>query len=263
MSSAFQAFAAAFKVGRADYAMFWDWKSLVFGWFLRVLCLAAMWSMTAALIGNPRATDFLVIGNAVFAGAGATLWVVAASVWDRLDGTYDVLRSSAVNYPAVVVGRTFVWVINGTFFCAASLALLPPLLTAGRLLWVPSPIQLVILLLISLSSFTFALCLGLLATRASQLRNTIAGVAAALMATFCGVNVPMEFWSPSVQLVAALLPLTAGLQGLREAIDGNSVSWRFLWGELMVALLWGLLFRFFVHRLSESERKSGIRHQVT
>lgn len=95
--------------------------------------------------------------------------------------------------------------------------------------------------------------------RFMHLRNVVGNVINLSIMAFCGVQVPRSFWPETVQCVTAFLPVSHGLQAIRDLLDGMAAP-AVLAGaglELAVAAGWLVLAALTFRHLAEGGRKSG------
>jgi ABC-2 type transport system permease protein len=256
--NAIRVFRHGLLVGRQEFAVFWSWKTWLAGWMLRIVTSAAAWVLLGEALGSEEKLRFLLIGNAVIVGAQSAAWTVAASTWDRWDGTYPLLVVAPSGLLPAIMGRTSVWLLNGvatsllTFGILAAIFRMP--LPMPGTLFVP-----LIVVLICASTYGFALFLGSLVTRAPRWRNVVHNVATIVMTACCGVSVPVTFWPGWIQLVTKVLPVTHGLQSVR-LILGNEPGQGVLAGvgfEAAVGLGWLGMSVLILDRMANSGRADG------
>jgi ABC-2 type transport system permease protein len=258
MSNALRIFRYGFLIGRKDFVVFWNWKTWLGGWMLRIFCNAATWVLLGKAMGSQESLRFLLIGSAVFQGTAAAGWTVAASTWDRMDGTYPLLVIAPTSLAPIMIGRTSIWFLNGVATSLITFAILIaafglPLPMPGALL---APLAVV---LICATSYCFFLFLGSLTLRVVRLRNIIYGIATTLMMTMCGVTVPRDFWPPWVRMIANVLPVTHGLQSVRLLLsrgDGREIL-QGLIVELLIGVFWLGLAIWVMDRLADAGRADG------
>jgi ABC-2 type transport system permease protein len=200
-------------VGLQDFAIFWNWKTWVGGWMFRVFCSAVTWVLLGKVLGSQETLYFLVIGNAVFQGAGAP-GTAAACTWDRYDGTYPLLVIAPTSLVPAMVGRTSIWLLNNIATSLAAFMILATVFSVPM----PMPQTLFVPFAVAVvcgSVYGLTLFLGAFLIRAPQWRNIVHNVAMPLLMAFCGVTVPMTFWPPWIARLASFLPVTHGLGAIR------------------------------------------------
>lgn len=226
-------------VGLVDLRDFWTLRSWIFGWLMRILTNAFAWVLLGRVLGSEAKVHYLLIGNAAAAGTTAALWASNATTWSRYDGTHPLLVVAPGSLLAAVLGRTSIWLFNGV---ATSLVTFVVLFTVFDY-W-PHPAGALAafgcMLIVCVSTYGFALCMGALLSNRSQYRNIGLDLGGMIIMAFCGVSVPVEFWPTPVQWLANILPLTHGLAAIRMAIDhaaGPAIV-REVLSELAVASGW-------------------------
>ncbi|MDB4975731.1 MAG: type transporter [Myxococcaceae bacterium] len=256
--SALRGFAAGLRVGWADFRDFWTLRSWLFGWMLRIGTNAFAWVLLGRLLGSQEKQSYLLVGNAVAAGAAAALWASNAVTWARFDGVHPLMVAAPSSLLPPVLGRSSIWLLNGIATSLATFVVLalafdfrPP---AAAWLGLPPLVTLV-----CASSYAFGTFLGALVGRRIQLRNIVLDLGGTLYLALCGVSVPVSFWPAPVQLLAHLLPLTHGLDAIRGLLAGAPIS-RVLasasW-ELLIGLAWLCASMTVLDRFAEAGRADG------
>jgi len=255
---ALRVFSFGLLVGWRDLAVFWNWKTWTLGWILRVCAVAGSWILLGKLLQSEELIEFLLIGNAIAAGASAAAWAIPASTWDRVDGTYPLLLISPGSIFPAIVGRTAVWMVNGVLtsvvaFCVLSFAFDYSIEHASY--WEVG----LTIITVCTSTYCFAVFLGAWITLLPKLRNVALGLVATAITTVCGVSVPISFWPSPVQVVAFALPVTNGLEGFR-ALVSNDMGNQFailLTNEIVVGAGWFLLGVLLMDVIANRGRRDG------
>ncbi|GAA1094641.1 ABC transporter permease [Nocardiopsis metallicus] len=242
----------------ADLRAFYTWKTWLFGWLTRILCQVAFFALIGAMLDSPDRTAYLLVGNAVFVGVTATMFVCASSSWERMAGTLPLLIASPAPPFLVFAGRSVQWLADGLACAVISLFLLAPVFGVH----LPMPAALLVVPLIALtyvSVYSFGLVLAGLALRVMHVRNLIGNVGGLILMVVCGVQVPVSFWPPAVEFVAQGLPLTHGLGAVRELLSGASgaVVARLALLEAAVGAVWFCVAALTFRHLAESGRRDG------
>lgn len=248
----------AAATGFADFAAVYTWRTWTFGWLCRVLCQVAFFALIGQLIDTPGQTRFLLIGNAVTIAAMESSAVVASTTWERRAGTLPLLVASPADPALVFCGRSLQWIASGVVTSLTSLLALGPLFGirygTGQALAAAG-----IILMVSLSSYTFCLVLAGLVLGRMGLRNIVGNLASLSLMAFCGVQVPTDYWPRWVGAAAALLPVTHGLASMRALLDGAPAG-RVVPGVLLEAAVgagWALVAVLTFRRLAERGRSDG------
>lgn len=213
---------ASWQVGWADWGVFWNVRTWLFGWLVRITTNAGMWIMLGLLLQSTRLTEYLFLGYSIAVGATSALWAVPSAYWDRQSGVHPLQVASPAPLFASLLGRTGIWLINGW---VTGLIALPVLVLAFGIklpasVWLAFP---VVLLVSCFATYTFSVALGALVARAPSFRNVAAGIAGSALLAFTGALVPMTFWSTPIQKLAQILPMTHGVASLRAVAAGDSM----------------------------------------
>jgi ABC-2 type transport system permease protein len=228
-------------LGFQDFKTFWkNWRVWVMTHLLRVATSAIMWVLLGRVTGSEEGVYFLLVGQIVIAGPQYVGWTVAAFTWDRMFiGTYPMLVAAPCSLVPAMVGRTSIWLLNGIATSLITLAVLAPLfdlpLSLSAIVWLP-----VLIVVVCVSFYGLAFCLGSLVNWVPQLRNIVHNTTSLLITTFCGVVVPVAFWPNWVERLAQILPVTHGLEAIRLLIR-DAPAREIAWGtglEIFVGLAW-------------------------
>ena len=227
-------------------------------WIVRIVFTALFFSLVGQLLNSPDQLRYLVVGNAVAAGALATAIAVAVSTWDRYDGTYPLLVIAPTPLILPTLGRTACRLVSGIGASLIALVMLGPLFQ------VPAPWPAVLLVVplvvvVCTSCFGFMLQLGAVANLAPNARNLLHNVATMSLMAFCGVNVPVSFWPDWLQASVQILPLTHGLAAIRALLGGESaeIVTQQAGFELLVGFGWFALAMLTMDRMADAGRASG------
>jgi ABC-2 type transport system permease protein len=253
--SAPRAFAAGLRVGWADFRDFWTLRSWLFGWMLRISTNTFAWVLLGRLLGSPQKQSYLLIGNAVTAGAASALWACNAVTWARFDGVHPLMIASPTSLLPAVLGRSAIWLGNGIATSLTTFLLLtfsfgvqPP--TSAWLALPP------LIALVCVSSYAFGTFLGALIGRFIQLPNVVLDLGGTLYLALCGVSVPVDFWPAPLPQLAQLLPVTHGLAAIRALFAGEPTLVPAAL-ELAVGGGWLLASMLVLDRLAEAGRADG------
>ncbi|MET0384326.1 MAG: ABC transporter permease [Polyangiales bacterium] len=245
-------------VGREDFRGFWSWRSWLSAWMLRIATSAAMWVLLGRMLGAPAQAMFLLVGQAVVAGPTAVGMVIPASTWDRWEGTYPLVVVSPTSLLPVMIGRTAIWIAHGIGTSVATFLLLG-LAFGMQLPLSAAPALLGLVTVICVSSYCFMLALGALINRVGALRNVAQNAAMPVLMAVCGVSVPVSFWPPWVQALAACLPITHGLAAVRRVLQPEAATpWLAEVGlELGVGAAWLVVAALTMDWLADAGRVDG------
>ncbi|HUQ62667.1 MAG TPA: ABC transporter permease [Acidimicrobiales bacterium] len=190
-------------------------QSWVLGLCLRMVAQVAFFASLGRLLGSQADVEFLLIGNAVMVAASSAFTVTVATVGERDSGTLPLLVASTTSPLIVLMGRGASFVPNGLLTSLGALLVMAPLYNVA-LPWARFPALLGMLVLVTVSTYMAATFLGGFVLRAPSTRRTVANVARLAMMAFCGVSVPLAVYPEGIQWVAQVLPLTHGLDAIRE-----------------------------------------------
>ncbi|MDB4986074.1 MAG: putative transporter transrane protein [Myxococcaceae bacterium] len=256
--SALRIYRQGLLVGYRDFRDMWSLRSWFFGWMLRILTNAFAWVLLGRVVGSETRVQYLLVGNALAAGAAAALWASNATTWSRLDGSHPLLVIAPSGLLPVVIGRTSIWLSNGVATSLVSFAVL-----LGAFGYRPSLLGVfllpVVIVVVCWATFCFALFMGALLNSRPRYRNIALDIAGMLMLAICGASVPVSFWPAPIQLIAEVLPLTHGLVAARLLFTSADLAAivRPLTLELLVGGCWLGLSLVAVTRLFNGGRADG------
>jgi ABC-2 type transport system permease protein len=247
----------AAAVGFRDYSTIYTWKTWLAGWYVRVLSQVAFFALIGKLLASETQVHYLLVGNAVMLAAVGGLFGVAGTTWERRAGTLPLLVASPSSAVVVFTGRS-AWGLTegvlssaGTFYVAAAIF-------GIELPW-RAALVVPILVLVSATSYALGTFLGGLVLRAMSTRNVVANVASGTILAIGGVNVPLSFYPEPVQWLAHVLPLTHGLEAIRDLLAREAAVTILanIGYEALVGVAWLALALFTFDRLAEGGRRDG------
>lgn len=249
---------AALSGFRDTLGSVYTWWSWGFGLFGRLLAQVAFFAMLGRLLGSQEQVVFLLVGNAVAVAAASGLTVTTATVGERWNGTLPLLVASPSSPLVVLMGRGASFVVNGLITSLGALLLVAPLFDVS-LRWTRYPALIALLVLVTMTTYMAATFLAGVILKTPSLQRTVANVGRLVIMAFCGVNVPREFFPAAVEWVAALLPLTHGLDAVRElyGVARPGVILRNAGLEGLVLLGWLSLSLVTFRRLADAGRRDG------
>lgn len=244
---------------------FWDTlgsvytpTSWLFGLFARMLAQVAFFASLGRVLGTQEAVRFLLVGNVAMAAAASSLTVTTATVGERHSGTLPLLVASPSTPLTVLMGRGASFIPNGLVTALGAALIVGPLfgvtLPALRI-----PALVALLVLVGLTTYMAATFLAGLVLRAPATQRTVANVGRLTMMAFCGVSVPLGFFPDAVQWAASVLPLTHGVEAIRELYGSArfTVILADAGLEALVALGWMTSSLATFGRLAEHGRRDG------
>ena len=233
-------------------------QSWVFGLFVRMVAQVAFFATLGRLLGSQAHVQFLLVGNAVMVAASSSFTVTVATVGERDTGTLPLLVASPTSPLVVLMGRGASFVPNGLITALGAFAIAGPLYDVA-LPWGRVPALLALLVLVTVSTYMAATFLAGFVLRAPGTRRTVANVSRLVMMAFCGVSVPLSVYPTVVRGVAEVLPLTHGLDAIRELFgmaDTATILSQAGW-EALVGSAWLLLSLATFRRLADAGRHDG------
>jgi ABC-2 type transport system permease protein len=208
--------------GFAEIKAMYTVPGWVVTWLLRVFTQVLFFGLIGQAVGGDRTVAYLVIGNAVVLIALETLFVLVSTVMERNQGTLIVLAASPTGVANVYVARGLQWVISATATSTVALLVLPLLLGVSLPLH-RLPVVIPVLFVIALSCNAYGGALSAVALRRPAGMWLVLNLGYLAVATFGGVNVPVSYWPGWLQTAVQVLPLTHGLQAVRDLFAGASV----------------------------------------
>lgn len=244
--------------GFYDFGGTYTVKSWVLGLFMRMLAQVAFFASIGRLLGSPSQVEYLLVGNAVMVAAASALTVTVATQWERDAGTLPLLVASPTSPLLVLMGRSVSFIPNGLATSFGALLIVAPAFGV-RVPWSRLPAMVALVLLVTASTYMLATFLGGLVLRATGARRTVANVARLTMMAFCGVSVPVASFAPPVRAAAGILPLTHGLDAVREVFGAGrtGVILADAGLEALVGAGWLVLSLLTFSRLAEAGRRDG------
>ncbi|MFF7992017.1 ABC transporter permease [Kitasatospora xanthocidica] len=235
-----------------DYRAMFTWRSWLGGWLVRMLCQVLFFANLGQLLGSPDAQGYLALGNAVVLGPLGALGVVSSTVGERRSGTLQFLLISRTPPFLALASRGLHWVADGLL--TSTIALLTVhLLLPVPLPWSALPAILCLNALMTLGCYCVALCLSGISLRVPESRMYLTvGTTIALM-LLAGVSTPVPRNGP-LAVLAQLLPVSHGLDAVRQLAHGGALSLQLVLDEALVAAGWAAAgFLVLTH---------GLRHTV-
>ncbi len=240
----------------ADFRAVYTWKTWLFAWLTRILAQVAFYALIGRMLGSPEQVEFLLIGNAVFVGASTALFVVPSTMWERSAGTLPLQVASPSHPFTVYASRSVQWLIDGLGVSTASLVLVSLLFGVQLDKW--AMLLVIPLLLVTfLSAYWLGLAIAGLVLGRPGLRNIVGNLAGLILMILCGVQVPVSFWPDPLQWLAQILPLTHGLEAIRNTLGGSGPVVGPLLLEMCVGAAWFLVAATHFRRLVDRGRRTG------
>jgi ABC-2 type transport system permease protein len=244
--------------GLQDYAATFTVRTWLLGWFLRVLAQVVFFALIGRLVGSTETVRFLLVGNAIALATSCAMMAVPATTWERRAGTLPLLIASPTSPVLVFLGRSVHTILDGMASALGSLFLVGLLfglpLPWPRVLWVVP-----LTLLVTVSAYLLATCLGAVVLRAMHSRNLIANIAIYTLLAVGSANLPPDAYPPVLGVAGGVLPLRHGLAAIRDVLAGSPSSSiiQNAMLEVIVGLGWLGLSVLLFHRFAERGRHDG------
>jgi ABC-2 type transport system permease protein len=244
--------------GAYDYFAIYSLRSWVFGWMVRVLSQVTFFALIGKLLKSDEQTQFLLIGNAVMIGAMGGIFGLNMTTAERANGTLSLLVASPSRPVVVFAARGLYVVADAVLSGLLGLFIIGPIFG----LHFPWPrILLVVPLttLVGLSAYCFSTFLAGVILRKREGQGLVVNTTIVALMALCGVNVPVSFFPTWLEWLASLLPITNGLEAIRDTVNGApaaTIAWNVL-AELAVATGWLSLALATFGRFVGHGRRSG------
>jgi ABC-2 type transport system permease protein len=245
-------------MGFAELPTTYTMRSWTAGWVIRLGFQALFFALLGRLTGEAGRLDYMLVGNCVAVVAMEAMFVSATAVTERFQGTLPLLVASPSNMGLVYLGRGLHWPTSGLASSFAVLSALSLLFSAPWQWW-QVVLTLPLLALIAVSAYCYACLIAALSLRKVKFRTLYPETGGLLLTAFCGVNVPTSFWPAPVHWLAQVLPLTHGLEAVRNLLDGGSPGSVLLPAclEIACAALWAGLTLLLFEYVAAAGRRDG------
>jgi ABC-2 type transport system permease protein len=225
--------------GAYDYWAIYTLKSWIFGWCVRMISQVSFFALIGKLLRSDAQTEFFLVGNAVAIAAAAAMFAMNMTANERGNGTLSLMLASP-SRPVVVFASRGVYVMaDGVFSALLGLFILGPAFG----LHFPFPRVLLVIpltLLVGASAYCFSTTLAGVIIRYREGTGLIVNATAVTLMALCGVNVPVSFYPTWLASISRCLPITNGLEAIRDVINGSAWSTvaAHAGAELLVASAW-------------------------
>ncbi|MFJ7261259.1 ABC transporter permease [Streptomyces globosus] len=213
-------FLMATRIGFRDLAAIYTWRTWLFGWFLRLVTQVVFFTAIGVMAGSEARVAYIAIGNAAAVSCIEAMVVITATVRERNLGTLALQVAAPTSFVLTYIARGLYCLAIGTGSSTAVLFIVMPLfgipLHLTTALLVPF-----FMVVVGLSSYCMGIAVGAIVCRSPATQWLALNLSYLSVMTFCGVNVSVSYWPSAIQYVAAVLPLTHGLEALRALIDGR------------------------------------------
>lgn len=233
-------------------------RSWTVGWVIRLGSQALFFVLLGRLTGAAGRLEYMLVGNSVAVVAMETMFVSATAVTERFQGTFPLLVVSPSNMGLVYLGRGLHWPASGLASSFAVLSTLSLVFSAPWQWW-QVLLTLPLLVLVAVSTYCYACVIAALSLRNVKFRTLYPETGGLLLTAFCGVNVSTSFWPEPLHWLVQILPLTHGLEAVRNLLDSGSPTSVLLPAGLEIACagLWAGLTLLLFERLAAAGRRDG------
>ena len=213
--------------------------------------------LLAHTAGGPELARFALIGNAMGNAAITSLVMLGVSIeLEKWAGTFPLLMAVPANWLPLMIGRAMAGYLESLVGVLVTfIALTPFMAGVGLDFWrLMMAIPLMMLTTASLAGLGWLLGSITLPTRVGLLASNMV---AYVMFVVCGVNFPLNALPGFLQLIGKILPLTHGLMGIREVIDGASYLQvaPFIFREVLTGVIYATIaWLIFRKRLMDTRR---------
>lgn len=244
--------------GAQDYFSIFTWKSWLGGWYLRVLAQVVFFALIGRLLESEAQVHFLLLGNAVMIAAMEGIWALNMVRWEQGTGTVALLVASPSSPVTIFAARGIYMVGDGVLSTVGALLVAAPLFGV-ELPWPRVLLVVPLTLLVGMSAYSLGIFLGGVVLRKRGIHNIIVNVTNTTLMAICGVNVPLAFYPGPIEWLANVLPLTHGLQAIREVVDGDPAATILASAgtQALVICFWLGLALFTFDRLADHGRRDG------
>jgi ABC-2 type transport system permease protein len=207
--------------GAHDYFAIYTLKSWIAGWLVRVLSQVTFFALIGRFLQSEERTEFFLIGNAVMVAGMAAIFALFMTTAERGNGSLPLLIASPSEPVIVFAARGIYVVADGIFSALLGLFIIAPIFDVPM----PWPRVLAVIpltALVGLSAYCFSTFLAGIAIRWREAHGLLINSTIVTLMTLCGVNVPIDFFPTPIEWLANVLPITNGLQAIRDTLDGGS-----------------------------------------
>ena len=209
--------------GAYDYFEIYTLKSWVAGWLVRVLSQITFFALIGRLLDSDAQTHFLLIGNAIVIAGMGGIFALNMTTAERANGTLSLLVASPSSAAVVFASRGVYVTADAAFSALLGLFLVGPVFDLALpwpeiLLVVPQTV------LVGFSAYAFSTFLAGVVLRHREVNGLVVNATIVALMTMCGINVPIDFFPQPLEWIASVLPVTNGLQAIRDTLDGEGAG---------------------------------------
>ncbi|GLZ31120.1 transport permease protein [Lentzea sp. NBRC 105346] len=239
----------------AEFTAFYTWKTWTFTWLSRLLIQVCFYALIGRMIGS---VDYLLVGNAVAIMAIDACVVILLAIGERRSGTLSLMVAAPSTHLTIYLGRGLIHLVSGVVASVTAFLVLPPLFGV-HLPWPQALLVPVLITAVGLSCYCYGACVASFVLGFPAARWLALNISYLTLMTFCGVNVPTDFWPDWVRRVVSFLPMTHGLTAMRALIANGPASTVVTQVvlELLVGAAWFALAAVGFNRMVRRGRRDG------
>lgn len=248
----------AFRAGLADYRAIFGWKAWLTGWLIRVLAQVAFFALIGERLGDEEKTYYLLVGNSLLIAAQVGVFSLNMTSAERWAGTLSLLVASPSSPVVVFSARGSYLAIDGALSALGALFIAGPLF--GMDLPWPAVLAVVpVTMVVGVASYGFGTFLAGIVFRYRSINSLVVVTTYVALMAACGVNVPLDYYPDVLAFLSHFLPLTNGLLGIREVLEGGAVDTILGYAalEALVGAGWMTAALLSFNRLASRGRRDG------
>jgi len=244
--------------GFQGFAGIYTLRSWTFGLLGRMITQVAFFASIGRLLGSTQQVKYLLVGNAVMVAANGALTVVQTTSRERNMDTLILLVASPSSPVLVIMGGTSWFIANGLLTSLGCIVIVAPLFGVP-IPWARLPELLALMILVTASMYMAGTFVGGIVMRFPSIRRSAFNVARLTVMALCGVSIPRSFYPAAIRHLSDLLPLTHGLDAIREVFGDGRAS--YILGhaglEAAVGAGWLMLALTTFGRMADAGRRNG------
>ena len=244
--------------GFLGFASIYTWRSWTFGLLGRMITQVAFFASIGTLLGSTQQVKYLLVGNAVMVAANGALTVVQTTSRERNSGTLILLVASPSSPVLAIMGGTSWFIANGLITSVGSLLIVAPMFGVA-VPWARLPELLALMILVTVSMYMAGTFIGGVVMRFPSIQRSTFNVARLTVMALCGVSIPRSFYPDAIRRISDLLPLTHGLDAIREVFGDGRAG--YVLGhaalEAAVGAGWLVLALTTFSRMADAGRRNG------
>lgn len=240
------------------FAGIYTWRSWTFGLLGRMITQVAFFASIGRLLGSTEQVKYLLIGNAVMVAANGALTVVQTTSRERNMNTLILLVASPSSPVLAIMGGTSWFIANGLLTSIGSLVIVAPMFGVA-LPWARLPELLALMILVTVSMYMAGTFIGGIVMRFPSMNRSAFNISRLTVMALCGISIPRSFYPGAIRRIGDFLPLTHGLDAIREVFGDDRAS--YILGraglEVAVGAGWLVLALMTFSRMADAGRRNG------